>query len=616
MILNKIKNIFSEIKDFLNNDSIEFLFYIYKKRKNYFFINLFSGISSAFLEFLSLSLVLLIIEILAFKDKKIINWENYDILQNFNFIPNYFYSLSFINIFISIVICTLIVRIIQALANYFHSLSASYIEATYLSLITKRIYNLVFSLSYEHVSQYKIGDLSDYINSSPQTVRNFVISLNELFLNVLISIVYIIFMINISVWNIPLLIIIFIFFNKLQSIILPQIKILSSKVLKNTVNLSKNIIEKFQAFRFIYSNGLNNFIIDDMDKKTDLLEMSIKKNAIKTQILPILVSILPVIFLAFLAILYATLSDKGELLSLMAILFISLQRLNTRFVGIARAIANLAEFTPRLDRTIYLLKTEKFKFRRTGGKNIKLNLKKIEFSRVNFQYSKTANFNLKNINFSLKSGETTALVGFSGSGKSSILDLLIGLFEPNSGEIFIDGVNLKDLNLINWQKKVSIVNQDPFLLNDTIINNIKFGIENVTLKNIKNACIQSGANEFIENLPNSYNTIIGERGFKLSGGQRQRISIARALLKNSSLLILDEATSALDSKNELLIKDNISKLRQKKITLIVAHRLSTIKDADNILVLNNGEIVERGDHNSLLNQNQIYTKLWNIQSKS
>jgi ABC-type multidrug transport system fused ATPase/permease subunit len=300
----------------------------------------------------------------------------------------------------------------------------------------------------------------------------------------------------------------------------------------------------------------------------------------------------------------------------MAIILISLQRLNSRFIGIARAISNLAEFTPRLNRTIYLLKTEKFKFRRTGGKDIKLNLKKIEFSRVNFQYSKTANFNLKNINFSLKSGETTAIVGLSGSGKSSILDLLIGLFEPNSGEIFIDGVNLKDLNLINWQKKVSIVNQDPFLLNDTIINNIKFGLENVTLTNIKNACIQSGAYEFIENLPNSYNTIIGERGFKLSGGQRQRISIARALLKNSSLLILDEATSALDSKNELLIKDNISKISQKKITLIVAHRLSTIKDADNILVLNNGEIVERGDHNSLLNQNQIYTKLWNIQSKS
>ena len=182
----------------------------------------------------------------------------------------------------------------------------------------------------------------------------------------------------------------------------------------------------------------------------------------------------------------------------MAILLISLQRLNTRISGIADSIAKLAEFTPRLNRTISLLKTDEFKFRRKGGENIK-HLKKIEFSGVKFQYSKTAKFKLKNINFSLKLGEITAIVGLSGSGKSSILDLLVGLFEPNSGDIFIDGINLKNLNLINWQRKVSVVSQDPFLLNDSIINNIKFGLENVTFKNIKNACIQSGANEFIEN---------------------------------------------------------------------------------------------------------------------
>ena len=200
--------------------------------------------------------------------------------------------------------------------------------------------------------------------------------------------------------------------------------------------------------------------------------------------------------------------------------------------------------------------------------------------------------------------------------KSSILDLLIGLFEPNNGNIFIDGRNLKDLNLINWQKKVSIVSQDPFLLNESIINNIKFGLEKVSFESIKRACIESGAHEFIENLPNSYNTIIGERGLKLSGGERQRISIARALLKNSSLLILDEATSALDSKNEKFIKENIAKVSQKRITLIVAHRLSTIKDAHKILVLNKGKIVEKGNHESLLSFNRIYAKLWNIQSRN
>ena len=195
------------------------------------------------------------------------------------------------------------------------------------------------------------------------------------------------------------------------------------------------------------------------------------------------------------------------------------------------------------------------------------------------------------------------------------MDLLVGLFEPDSGDIIIDGNLLKNINLNKWQKEISIVSQDSFLLNDSIINNIKFGLGRVSFRDIKEACIDSGAHQFIENLPNSYNTIIGERGFKLSGGQRQRLSIARAFLKKSSLLILDEATSALDSKSEELIKQNIDKLRSEKIILIVAHRLSTIKEADNILVLNQGRIVEKGTHQSLRDEKQIYNKLWEIQSK-
>ncbi len=613
---NKIFKFLPEINKFLNDDAMSFLFIILRKRKNYLFLNIFSGISSAFLELISISMVVFIVNILTLENKKIINWENFIFIKNFNFIINFLDSLPFNIIFIGCVIFVLLIQITQAFTNYLNTISASYIEAAYSSLITKRIYKHIFGLSYEYSSKYKMGDLADYINNCPLAIKSYIINLNGIILNTLISLVYVVFLINSSVWNIPILLIIFLSIKKLQSIILPQIKIISSKVLENTVYLSMSIIEKFQALKFIYSNGLNNFIIYEMDQKTDLLESSLKKTALKVNILPIIVSLLPTTFLALVSIIYVIYSDSNKLISLMTILLISIQRLNTRFVGIATSISRLANYTPRLNRTISLLKTEEFKFRRKGGKNINLPLEKIEFSRVNFQYSKKAKFNLCDINFSLKTGEVTALVGLSGSGKSSILDLLVGLFEPNSGDIFIDDINLKDINLINWQRKISIVSQDPFLLNGSIINNLKFGLENVTFKMIKNACIESGAHDFIENLPDAYNTIIGERGFKLSGGERQRISIARALLKNSSLLILDEATSALDSKNEKFIKENIKISSHNKITLIVAHRLSTIKDANNILVVNKGRIVERGDHNSLLNQNQIYAKLWNIQSRN
>ena len=609
-------NVFSEIKKIFADDAINFLFHILIKRKNYLFFNIFSGISNAFLELISISMVLFILNILSLGDNKTIYWENFSILKNFDYIVNFLYSLPFKTILIGLVIFTLSVQIIQAFTNYLNNLSVSFIEAAYLSLITKRIYYHIFSLSYKYSSKYKMGDLSDYINSSPQTIREYILSLNAIFLNILMSFVYIVFLVNVSIWNIPVLVIIFIFVNKLQSIILPQINNLASKVLKNSVYLSMSIIEKFQALRFIYSNGLNNFIVYEMDKKTDLLERSLKQTALRIHILPPLISLLPITLLACVVIIYTIFLDKNNLISYMAILFISLQRLNTRVIGISGSFSKLAECTPRLNRTISLLKNDEFKFRRKGGINIKLPIKEIDFSRVDFQYTEKSKFKLRDITFSLKRGETTAIVGLSGSGKSSILDLLLGLYQTNSGDILIDGSNLKDLNLINWQRNISIVSQDPFLLNDSIINNLKFGLENISFRSIKKACIESGAHEFIENLPHSYNTIIGERGFKLSGGERQRISIARAFLKNSYLLILDEATSALDSKNEKFIKDNITKRSHNKITLIVAHRLSTIKEADNILVLDKGRIVETGKHKYLLKQNQIYAKLWNIQSRN
>ena len=609
-------NVFSEIKKIFADDAFNFLFHILIKRKNYFFFNIFSGISNAFLELISISMVLFILNILSLADKKTIYWENFSILKNFDYIVNFLYSLPFKTILIGLVIFTLSVQIIQAFTNYLNNLSVSFIEAAYLSLITKRIYYHIFSLSYKYSSKYKMGDLSDYINSSPQTIREYILSLNAIFLNILMSFVYIVFLVNVSIWNIPVLVIIFIFVNKLQSIILPQINNLASKVLKNSVYLSMSIIEKFQALRFIYSNGLNNFIVYEMDKKTDLLERSLKQTALRIHILPPLISLLPITLLACVVIIYTIFLDKNNLISYMAILFISLQRLNTKVIGITGSFSKLAECTPRLNRTISLLKNDEFKFRRKGGINIKLPIKEIDFSRVDFQYTEKSKFKLRDITFSLKRGETTAIVGLSGSGKSSILDLLLGLYQTNSGDILIDGSNLKDLNLINWQRNISIVSQDPFLLNDSIINNLKFGVENISFRSIKKACIESGAHEFIENLPHSYNTIIGERGFKLSGGERQRISIARAFLKNSYLLILDEATSALDSKNEKFIKDNITKRSHNKITLIVAHRLSTIKEADNILVLDKGRIVETGKHKYLLKQNQIYAKLWNIQSRN
>jgi subfamily B ATP-binding cassette protein MsbA len=235
----------------------------------------------------------------------------------------------------------------------------------------------------------------------------------------------------------------------------------------------------------------------------------------------------------------------------------------------------------------------------------------IRYENVSFQYTNIAV--LKNINLSIKKGKTIALVGQSGSGKSTLVDLLPRFYDTTSGQICIDGKPIQDLKLEDLRSLMGNVNQEPILFNDTIYNNIAFGENEVNEEEVIAAAKVANAHEFILETSNGYQTIIGDRGSKLSGGQRQRISIARAILKNPPILILDEATSALDSESESLVNDALAKLMRNRTSIVIAHRISTFKHADEIYVLDNGEIVEQGDHDSLLRLNGIYRKLHDLQ---
>jgi subfamily B ATP-binding cassette protein MsbA len=221
---------------------------------------------------------------------------------------------------------------------------------------------------------------------------------------------------------------------------------------------------------------------------------------------------------------------------------------------------------------------------------------------------------LKNINFNLKKGKTIALVGPSGGGKSTIADLVPRFYDPTQGQISIDGINLKELELTQLRSLMGIVTQESILFNDTVFNNIAFGLEGIPEAKVIEAAKIANAHDFIVQLENGYQTSIGERGSKLSGGQRQRLSIARAVLKNPPILILDEATSALDSESELLVQEALTKLMTNRTTLVIAHRLSTIQHADMILVIQSGEIVQRGTHQELMLEEGIYKKLSTMQS--
>lgn len=237
----------------------------------------------------------------------------------------------------------------------------------------------------------------------------------------------------------------------------------------------------------------------------------------------------------------------------------------------------------------------------------------IEYKQVDFSYNESKKV-LKNVSISIPKGKMVALVGQSGSGKSTFVDLLPRFYDVQKGGISIDGVDIRNMSFYDLRELMGNVNQDPILFNDTIYNNIAFGVENATQEQVEAAAKIANAHEFIINAENGYQTIIGDRGSKLSGGQRQRLSIARAVLKNPPIMILDEATSALDTESEKLVQNALDNLMKNRTSIVVAHRLSTIKNADIICVFHEGEIVEKGTHEELLQLNGIYSKLYNMQN--
>ena len=261
-----------------------------------------------------------------------------------------------------------------------------------------------------------------------------------------------------------------------------------------------------------------------------------------------------------------------------------------------------------------LEKIEKADIIDKGGQNIELKRHDIKFSDVCFSYDKKQILN--NISFYIPEGSTTAIVGPSGSGKTTICNLIARFYDVNSGVITVGDKNIKDITCDSLLKNISMVFQKVYLFNDTIKNNILFGNPNASDNEVINAAIKAHCHEFISKLPNGYDTIIGDGGATLSGGEKQRISIARAILKDSPIIILDEATASVDPENEHLIQNAISSLTKGKTVIVIAHRLATIQDADQILVIDNGDVVQKGNHLELINQDGIYKNFINIKESA
>ena len=248
-----------------------------------------------------------------------------------------------------------------------------------------------------------------------------------------------------------------------------------------------------------------------------------------------------------------------------------------------------------------------------GSPELKIIKSNINFEKVSFKYLKSNENAIKNLNFTIEGGKVTALVGHSGAGKSTVINLIPRFYQPQNGKIFIDGQNINDVSLNSLRNKIAIVSQDTILFDESIEKNLKFAKPEASDEQIKLACKLAAAEDFILKLPEKYQTLIGENGVRLSGGEKQRLSIARAILKNSPIILLDEATSSLDTDSEEKVQAAIFNLTKDRTTIVIAHRLSTIKKADQIIVMEKGNIVEKGKHEELLKNSKVYENLYKKQ---
>ncbi|MED5353363.1 MAG: ABC transporter transmembrane domain-containing protein [Nitrospinota bacterium] len=379
-------------------------------------------------------------------------------------------------------------------------------------------------------------------------------------------------------------------------------------------NINATILESFSGIKIVRAFGLEPRELSKFKNYNDDYLKVMKKNVKYVEMTSPFLEVLGVASSAFILwyggsqVLNGEIS-QGAFLAFIVALFMMYTPIRILFKIFASVQTSLAG----AERVFEILDLPEEKVRE-GGNELKGFKGKIEFKDVCFRYPSREKMVLDKINLTVNKSEIVAIVGMSGAGKTTLVDLLFRFFDITSGQILIDGEDIKNFKLSSLRSHLSLVTQETFLFNDTILNNIAFGkLQESTHEEIMGAAKAAHVDHFVETIDDGYETIIGERGVKLSGGQKQRIAIARAILRNAPILILDEATSALDSESEKLVQDALHNLMEHRTSFVIAHRLSTIKHANRILVMEDGKIVESGTHESLMDSSGLYQKYYEMQ---
>ncbi|MCC5931940.1 MAG: ABC transporter ATP-binding protein [Cyclobacteriaceae bacterium] len=514
-------------------------------------------------------------------------------------------------------VCTIIV-ISVFISNAFRYISALILASVRVKVIRKirqDIYYRVTQLHLGYFTDQRKGDIISRITNDVQEIENSITqSLKVIFREPFIIVIYfgVLFYLSFQLTLFTLLLL------PISGLLISGIsKRLKKKAVENQESLGRilNILdETLSGMRIIKAfNGVSyiNNIFHGEVKQYERLNMSMSK---RFELASPVSEFLGVSAVAGILLYGGNLVLSKQIMepsTFLTYLVIFTQILNpVKFIN--QAIASVQRGIAAGDRIFAIVDTLPEIKDKEGAYKLEQFNHSITFRDVTFRYDKEPV--LKNINFTIEKGKTLALVGPSGGGKSTIADLIPRFYDPDSGAILLDDKPLDNYKIESVRAHMGIVTQESILFNDTIFNNIAFGKSDVLATEVEKAAKIANAHDFIMQTEEGYQTVVGERGTRLSGGQRQRISIARAVLSNPDILILDEATSALDSESEMLVQEAIFNLMKNRTSIVIAHRLSTIQSADEILVIKDGEIVERGDHNTLQAQNGLYRKLISMQS--
>jgi ATP-binding cassette subfamily B protein/subfamily B ATP-binding cassette protein MsbA len=582
------------------------------------FLNVTSTLLEAVTEGGTLAVVFLAVQLLSEPNGLPNQWINKLPLSLFPEIAKFLNDLPPQALVLGLLLLAVLIQTLQALAKFFNKLSVGYFAARCRAKITARIHSEVLSWSFPCASRYKVGDLADHANAGPEAIRVQIEQSNGLVVSCVLCLTYLGVLIGISPWLLFAVTIIGTVIVLIQKKLLPRIRNGSRHIVDLQISVFAQITENFQILRLLHSTGQLDAADHSLSNKMITLEEGLRRQATLMSIIEPLISLLPILAISSVCALSILLLDGrgGGVLPSLVTFVLALQRLTQRLSTLAVIGNYLAQNSGRLGRLNQILSHGDKQFRRIDGYLIKSLEREIRFESVALQYPTSSQQALVDVSFTLSKGKTLALVGPSGAGKSSIADLLSCLYDATSGEIFVDNLPLSRVNVASWQNRIGVVSQDIQLFNASIAENVAFGVESATDLMIEDACKAAAAHSFITSLPNGYRTIVGERGYRLSGGQRQRLAMARAVLKNPDLLILDEATSALDSQTEQAIQHAVDALRESRAILVIAHRLATVVNASEIIVMGGGSVVERGTHSSLLQANGYYKKLWELQSEA